>query len=90
MNQNSLAFTPVVGSMMKWIYDSCTQNAVPVFEIHGTNDNVTLWEGDLGNFEGWGAYLPFRILLIFGYNKIIVHLMKLLILAILYIRYQKN
>tara|TARA_B100000945_G_scaffold59189_1_gene43988 strand:+ start:387 stop:905 length:519 start_codon:yes stop_codon:yes gene_type:complete len=30
---------------------------VPVLEIHGTNDNTTLWEGDMENNDGWGAYL---------------------------------
>ena len=29
---------------------------VPVLEIHGTNDNVTLWDGDMQNNDGWGAY----------------------------------
>lgn len=52
------AIAPVAGCMMKWIYDSCPENAIPVFEIHGTNDDITLWEGDMDNSDGWGAYLP--------------------------------
>lgn len=50
---------PVAGSMMEWIYLSCNPtNTIPVFEIHGSDDNITLWEGDLDNSDGWGAYLP--------------------------------
>lgn len=52
------AIAPVAGSMMAWIYNSCSPtNSVPVFEIHGSNDNITLWEGDMDNSDGWGAYL---------------------------------
>ncbi len=52
------AVAPVAGTMMAWIYDSCDPiRPIPVFEIHGTNDNVTYWEGDLNNVDGWGAYL---------------------------------
>ena len=32
--------------------------AIPVLEIHGTVDDVTLVEGDVDNSEGWGAYMP--------------------------------
>ena len=52
------AVAPVAGSMMQWIYNACPENAVPVFEIHGDNDDITLWEGDLDNSDGYGAYLP--------------------------------
>ena len=31
---------------------------VPLFEIHGTADPTTRWEGDLTGEGGWGAYLP--------------------------------
>ena len=51
------AIAPVAGTMMEWIYESCDGVAVPVLEIHGTNDNVTLWEGDMENNDGWGPYL---------------------------------
>ena len=41
-----------------WFYEDCDNaNAMPVFEIHGTNDNVTPYEGDLNNEDGWGAFL---------------------------------
>jgi len=29
---------------------------MPVFEIHGTEDDVSFFDGDLGDSEGWGAY----------------------------------
>jgi len=51
------AIAPVAGCMMESIYESCHSIPVPVLEIHGTNDNVTLWEGDMENNDGWGAYL---------------------------------
>jgi len=50
------AIAPVAGSMMETIYDSCISNPISVFEIHGTQDNETLWWGDLENNYGWGAY----------------------------------
>ena len=30
---------------------------VPLFEIHGTADRTSAWEGDLDNKGGWGAYV---------------------------------
>ena len=48
---------PIAGSMMEEIYNTCDSSyPIPVFEIHGDNDNVTLWEGDMQNNDGWGAY----------------------------------
>ena len=52
------AVAPVAGCMMKWIFDSCNPKiALPVFAIHGTDDNTTWWNGDIFNVDGWGAYL---------------------------------
>ena len=51
------AIAPVAGTMMESIYESCDGAPVPVLEIHGTNDDVTLWDGDMENNDGWGAYL---------------------------------
>ena len=50
------AIAPVAGCMMEEIYNSCDSSPVPVLEIHGDNDNVTLWDGDMQNNDGWGAY----------------------------------
>ena len=50
------AIAPVAGCMMEEIYDTCDSSPVPVLEIHGRNDNVTLWDGDMENNDGWGAY----------------------------------
>ena len=51
------AVAPVAGSLMGKTKDECnTQSPVPIFEIHGTGDQITLFEGDIENKEGWGAY----------------------------------
>jgi len=53
------AIAPVAGSMMQDIADTCAPaKRMSVMEVHGTDDQVTLWEGDLENKYGWGAYLP--------------------------------
>lgn len=53
------ALAPVAGFMSVEILrrDKC-RRPVPLFEIHGTADPTTRWEGDLENRDGWGAYLP--------------------------------
>tara|TARA_Y100000994_G_scaffold5517_1_gene5246 strand:+ start:50918 stop:52777 length:1860 start_codon:yes stop_codon:yes gene_type:complete len=52
------AIAPVAGLIMEEIYNNCNPvEPVPVFETHGTNDNISLYEGDLNNNDGWGAYL---------------------------------
>lgn len=56
------AVAAVAGCLMKWIHDSCyNASPIPVFEIHGTEDETTLWNGDLGNVQGYGPYygVPF-------------------------------
>jgi len=52
------AVAPVAGCMMEWIYDACDpENVIPLFEIHGTNDEITWWNGDLDNIGEWGPYI---------------------------------
>ena len=52
------AIAPITGCMMGWIYESCNKNdPVPVFQIHGTADNTTYYEGDVDNRDKWGAYM---------------------------------
>ena len=51
------AVAPVAGVMMKETLDNSNpQNPIPDFEIHGTNDKISLFQGDLENKEGWGSY----------------------------------
>ncbi len=41
------AVAPVVGCLMYWLYDSCNIKIIsPIFMINGTNDKITLWEGE--------------------------------------------
>ena len=55
---NFRAVGPVSGIMMGWIYDSCDpEYPMPLLEIHGTNDNISLWDGDLEDEDGWGPYI---------------------------------
>ena len=52
------AVAPVAGTMMTHLFLNCQpEQPMSVFEIHGTDDDVTLWEGDHDNSEGWGSYL---------------------------------
>ena len=52
------AIAPVAGTMMEDKYNSCQPaKALPVFEIHGTSDSVSWYNGDLDDVDGWGAYV---------------------------------
>ena len=52
------AIAPITGCMMKWIYDSCDNNdPISVFQIHGTKDNITYYDGDIDNKYNWGSYM---------------------------------
>ena len=52
------AIAPIAGCMMVgWDKTLTAKNRIPIMEVHGTKDNVTLWDGDLQNRDGWGAYL---------------------------------
>ena len=51
------AIASVTGCMMAWIYESCANNPIPVFQIHGTKDDITHYNGDMKNKDKWGAYL---------------------------------
>ena len=51
------AVAPVAGMIRQEILDACNPaNEVSIFEIHGTDDNVTPFEGDPNNNDNWGAY----------------------------------
>ncbi|GIR57048.1 MAG: hypothetical protein CM15mP64_4600 [Candidatus Neomarinimicrobiota bacterium] len=52
------AVAPVAGTMMESWYNTCNpEYPTPIFEIHGTNDNVTWWDGDPQDLGGWGPYV---------------------------------
>ena len=52
------AIAPITGCMMEWIYSSCNkENPIPVFQVHGTDDNTTYYGGDVENKDRWGAYM---------------------------------
>lgn len=51
------AVAPISGMIMQDIMDECDPDSeVSIFEIHGTQDNVTYFDGDPNNNDGWGAY----------------------------------
>jgi polyhydroxybutyrate depolymerase len=48
---------PVAGMIMQDILDVCAPSqTVGILEIHGTDDNVTYFDGDPQNLDDWGAY----------------------------------
>ena len=49
------AIAPVAGTMFGESWNSCESDPMPVLEIHGTNDGVTLWDGDMDD-NYWGPY----------------------------------
>lgn len=52
------AVAPVSGLTMEWMYrDLSAKKPISLFEIHGTNDKTSLWEGDPENSGGWGKYI---------------------------------
>ncbi len=58
------AIAPVAGTVLQNIYNTNNNyTPIPILEIHGTEDNITYWEGDMNNVDGWGAYpsIPFVI-----------------------------
>lgn len=64
------AAAPVAGCMMEWIYNSCNNSMpIPVLEIHGTNDDVTYWVGDINDNQGYGAYMGVPASYDFWVNK---------------------
>jgi len=51
------SFAPIAGTMMDTLYTSCDP-VVPhsIWTMNGLNDPVVLYEGDMDNSDGWGAY----------------------------------
>jgi polyhydroxybutyrate depolymerase len=51
------AVAPVAGMILQDILDDCdAAPAIPIFEIHGSQDGVTPLAGDPDNNDGWGSY----------------------------------
>ena len=56
------AVAPIAGLTMAWMYERLdAPRPIPLMEIHGTEDRVSEWTGDMENKGGWGAYLPVPI-----------------------------
>ncbi len=52
------AVAPIAGLTMEWMPEKYPNpRPIPLFEIHGTEDRVSEWTGDLDNKGGWGAYI---------------------------------
>ena len=50
------AVASVSGHIMECMYRSLKpKRAIPVMEVHGTEDNLSRWNGDPYNNDGWGA-----------------------------------
>lgn len=63
------AVAPVAGCMMESTFENCNPSkAIPVFEIHGTDDDITLWMGDADYSEKYGAYLGTQKIIEFWVN----------------------
>ena len=53
------AVAPIAGLTMSWMPEKFRRpKRIPLFEIHGTEDRVSEWGGDMEDKGGWGAYLP--------------------------------
>jgi polyhydroxybutyrate depolymerase len=60
------AAAPLLGCIMKDIYDSCRNSKpVPVFMLNGMKDDITYWDGDMQDHQGYGPYLPTKWMLDF-------------------------
>lgn len=52
------AYASIAGLTMEWLYkEHRPRKAVPLMEVHGTDDTVSMWGGDPLNTGGWGAYI---------------------------------
>ena len=64
------AVAPVAGCMMQSTFDACTSlKTIPILEIHGDKDGITLWDGDKNYSEKYGAYLGTEKIIDFWVKK---------------------
>lgn len=53
------AAAPIISCMMKDMFDACQNSAsTPLFLLNGTKDDITYWDGDMKDTQGYGPYLP--------------------------------
>lgn len=58
------AIAPVAGTMMaSWAKGFRPTARIPVLAVNTRDDKTTLWDGDLNNRDGWGAYLGTEVVL---------------------------
>lgn len=51
------SIAPVAGTMMVKGHETFVpQKRLSIFAVHGTDDDITRWNGDTENKDGWGAY----------------------------------
>ncbi|MDG2291881.1 MAG: PHB depolymerase family esterase [Phycisphaerales bacterium] len=56
-SESFAAFAPIVGMMLDPLFTNCEPDVLrPILSLNGTDDNVTLFDGDMNNSGGWGAY----------------------------------
>ena len=56
-SEHFTAFAPVIGMMLDPLFNNCEPTVLrPILSMNGTNDGVTLFDGDPGNTGGWGVY----------------------------------
>ena len=53
------AVAAISGLTMAWTYEQMeAPRPLPLMEIHGTEDRLSEWTGDMEDKTGWGTYLP--------------------------------
>ncbi|MCH2154029.1 MAG: hypothetical protein MK089_11880, partial [Phycisphaerales bacterium] len=56
-SETFMAFAPIVGMMLDPLFNECDPAIKrPILSLNGTDDNITLFEGDMDNTGGWGPY----------------------------------
>jgi len=64
------AVAPIAGVMMKETLESCDPlKPIPIFEIHGTEDQISLFDGDMKDEGGWGPYYDLPSTIAFWVEK---------------------
>ena len=52
------AAAPIISCMMKEMFEACQTTApTPLFFLNGTKDDITYWDGDMEDTQGYGPYL---------------------------------